>query len=64
VAATVNETVHAVDEGVLGGTLEKTGVTEATESVVNGVAGPETVVGKTVQGVGEDVGGLLGGGGH
>jgi hypothetical protein len=64
VAATVNETVHAVDEGALGGTLEKTGVTEVTEGVANGVAGPETVVGKTVQGVGEVVGGLLGGSGH
>ncbi len=64
VAEAVNETVHGVDENVLGGTLEKTGVTEVTESVVNGVAGPETVVGKTVEGVGEVVGGLLGGGGH
>lgn len=61
---TVNGTVAGVDENVLGGTLEKTGVTEVTENLVNGVAGPESVVGKTVEGVGEAVGGLLGGGGH
>jgi hypothetical protein len=64
VAAGVNETVNNVDETALGGTLKETGVTEVTESVVNGVAGPETVVGKTVNGVGEVVGGLLGGGSH
>jgi hypothetical protein len=49
---------------VLGGTLKETGVTEVTENLVNGLAGPETVVGKTVDGLGEVVGGLLGGGSH
>ncbi|HEX3360313.1 MAG TPA: hypothetical protein VHS74_04900 [Solirubrobacterales bacterium] len=62
VSAAVNETVNEVDEQALGGTLKETGVTEATEGAVNGVAGPETVVGKTVNEVGEAVGGLLGGG--
>ncbi|MBS1882404.1 MAG: hypothetical protein JSS97_05545 [Actinobacteria bacterium] len=64
VAEAVNGTVAGVDENVLGGTLEKTGVTEVTENLVNGVAGPESPVGKTVEGVAEAVGGLLGGGGH
>ena len=64
VTEAVNGTVAGVDENVLGGTLEKTGVTEVTENLVNGVAGPESVVGKTVEGVSEAVGGLLGGGGH
>jgi hypothetical protein len=64
VTEAVNGTVAGVDENLLGGTLEKTGVTEVTENLVNGVAGPESVVGKTVEGVGEVVGGLLGGGGH
>ncbi|MBS1861058.1 MAG: hypothetical protein JSS68_05035 [Actinobacteria bacterium] len=64
VAEAVNGTVAGVDEHVLGGTLEKTGVTEVTENLVNGVAGPESPVGKTVEGVAEAVGGLLGGGGH
>jgi hypothetical protein len=64
VAAGVNETVHAVDEEVLGGALEETGVTKVTEGLVNGVAGPESVVGKTLNGVGETVNGLLGGGSH
>lgn len=64
VTEAVNETVHGVDEKVLGGTLESTGVTEVTENLVTGVVGPESVVGKTVEGVGEVVGGLLGGGGH
>ena len=61
---TVNNTVSTVDQTALGGTLEKTGVTEVTETVVNGVAGPESVVGKTVDGVNETVKGLLGGSGH
>jgi hypothetical protein len=58
----VNETVNGVDESVLGGTLEETGVSQVTEEVVTGVAGPESPVGQTVEGVGEAVGGLLGGG--
>jgi hypothetical protein len=59
----VNGTVGTVDEAV-GGTLSETGVTHVTEEVVNGVAGPESVIGKTVDGVGEVVGGLLGGHGE
>jgi hypothetical protein len=55
--------VGAVDEAT-GGTLSEAGVTHVTEEVVNGVAGPESVVGKTVDGVGEVVGGLVGGSGH
>jgi hypothetical protein len=58
---TVNETVNQVDETVTGGALGKTGVTEATEGVVNGVAGPESPVGKVVDGTVETVTGLLGG---
>jgi hypothetical protein len=64
ITETVNGTVSTVDQTALGGTLEKTGVTEVTETVVNGVAGPESVVGKTVDGVNETVKGLLGGGEH
>jgi hypothetical protein len=59
VANTVNETVHQVDETVTGGALEKTGVTGATEEVVNGVVGPESTVGQVVDGVADTVGGLL-----
>jgi hypothetical protein len=58
----VNGTVNGVDETVLGGTLEETGVTQVTEEVVDGVAGPESLVGQTVGGADEAVGGLLGGG--
>jgi hypothetical protein len=65
VTEAVNETVNQVDQGALGGTLEKTGVTQVTEGVVNGVVGPESTVGKvvdgTVESVGKTVGGLLGG---
>jgi len=57
---TVNKTVSGVDEAT-GGVIGNTGVTEATEKVVEGVAGPETPVGKTVDGVAKTVGGLLGG---
>jgi hypothetical protein len=59
----VNGTVGTVDEA-LGGTLTETGATKVTEEVVEGVAGPESVVGKTVDGVGEVVGGLVGGNGQ
>jgi hypothetical protein len=62
VTEAVNEVVHGVDETVTGGAVGETGVTHVTEEVVNGVAGPESVVGKTVDGVGGAVGGLLGGG--
>ena len=58
---TVNETVSKVDETVTGGALEKTGVTEVTEGVVNGVVGPESPVGKAVDETVKTVGGLLGG---
>jgi hypothetical protein len=58
---TVNNTVNQVDETVTGGALEKTGVTEVTEGVVNGVVGPESPVGKVVDGTVETVTGLLGG---
>jgi hypothetical protein len=60
VTGTVNETVHQVDETVTGGALEKTGVTGVTEEVVNGVAGPESVVGKTVDETTKTVEGLPG----
>ena len=59
----MNGTVGAVNE-VTGGTLEQTGVTEVTEKVAESVVGPESVVGKTVDGVAEAVGGLLGSGSH
>jgi hypothetical protein len=62
VAETVNDTVGTVDETVTGGALEKTGVTGVTEGVVNGVAGPESVVGKAVDETAGALGGILGGG--
>lgn len=61
VTETVNGTVTKVDETALGGTLQETGVTGVTESVVNGVAGPESTVGKVVDETVGVVGGLLGG---
>jgi hypothetical protein len=61
VVETADGTVGAVNE-VTGGTLEKAGVTQVTEEVVKGLAGPESVVGNTVDGVGESLKGLLGGG--
>jgi hypothetical protein len=60
VTNTVDETVGGVDDA-LGGGLGETGVTEATEKVVSGVAGPESTVGKTVDNTVKAVGGLLGG---
>ncbi len=57
---TVNSTVSGVDEKVLGGALQESGVTEATEGVVNGAAGPESIVGNVVDETVEAVGGLLG----
>jgi hypothetical protein len=62
ITETVNGTVGTVDEKALGGTLEKTGVTEVTEKGVEGVAGPESAVGQTVDGATETLNGLLGGG--
>mgnify|MGYP001019274574 CR=1 FL=1 len=61
VTETVNETVNSVDETVTGGALQETGVTGLTEEVVNGVAGPESALGKTVDETVNTVGGLLGG---
>jgi len=61
VTETVNNTVSGVDETALGGTLNNTGVTTVTEGVVNGVAGPESTVGKVVDEAAGAVGGLLGG---
>jgi hypothetical protein len=60
VVGSVKGTVGTLDEAT-GGTLSKTGVSGAVENVVESVAGPESVVGKTVNGLGEVVGGLLGG---
>lgn len=60
VTGTVNDTVAGVDK-VVGGALSETGVPQVTEEVVNGVAGPSSPVGKTVDKVVETVGGLLGG---
>jgi hypothetical protein len=61
VTETVNNTVNQVDEAVTGGSLGKAGVTEVTAGVVNGVAGPESAVGKVVDETVKTVGGLLGG---
>jgi hypothetical protein len=59
VTETANNTVSKVDETALGGTLHETGVTEVTESVVKGVAGPESPVGHVVDETVGAVGGLL-----
>lgn len=59
----VNDTVSGVDQ-TLGGGLSETGVTKVTEEVVNGVAGPESPVGETLDKTVEAVGGLVGGGRH
>lgn len=61
VTETVNSTVDQVDQTVTGGALEATGVTGVTEEAVNGVAGPESTVGKVVDGTVDAVGNLLGG---
>ncbi len=61
VTGTVNDTVNQVDEAALGGTLGESGVTETTEGVVNGVAGPESAAGKVVDEAAGAVGGILGG---
>ncbi len=59
VTNTVNETVNQVDQTVTGGALEEAGVTGVTEEVVDGVLGPESTVGKVVDGAAGAVGGLL-----
>ncbi len=61
VTETVNNTVNSVDEAVTGGALNETGVTGLTEEVVNGVVGPESALGNTVDETANAVGGLLGG---
>jgi hypothetical protein len=65
IAGAVNGTIAGVDRAT-GGALGRSGVKKATEGVVNGVAGPQSSVGKTVDEVAEKakgtVGGLLGGG--
>jgi hypothetical protein len=60
ISGTVNKTVSGVDEAT-GGVIGSTGVTETTEKVVEGVAGPESTVGHTVDEAVKTVGGLLGG---
>jgi hypothetical protein len=59
VTGTVNETVSGVDSAS-GEALGKAGLTGAVEDVVNGVAGPDSAVGRTVDRASEAVGGLLG----
>jgi hypothetical protein len=59
VTGTVNKTVAGVDEAT-GGVIGDTGVTKVTEEVVNGVAGPESTVGHTVDEVVKTVNCLLG----
>ena len=62
VTESVNDTVGNVDQAVTGGALESAGVTQVTEEVVNGVAGPESTVGKVLDETVNAVGGILGGG--
>jgi hypothetical protein len=59
VTSTVNDTVTKVDEAALGGTLHESGVTPVTEGVVEGVAGPESPLGKAVDETTGAVGNLL-----
>ncbi|MFL5899662.1 MAG: hypothetical protein ACJ75S_00465 [Solirubrobacterales bacterium] len=61
VTGAANETVSGVDQAT-GGALGSTGVTKVTEETVNGVAGPESRAGKTVDEVVKTVGGLPDGG--
>lgn len=63
ITESVNNAVGTVNEAT-GGALSETGVAPVVEETVNNVAGPESVVGKTVDGVGQVVGGLTGGSGH
>jgi hypothetical protein len=55
VTGAVNGTVSGVDQAT-GGALSETGVTEVTEGIVNGVAGPKSTVGETVDKTVEAVG--------
>jgi hypothetical protein len=61
VTETANDAVSQVDTTVTGGALQDSGVTPATEGVVNGVAGPESPVGRVVDETVNSVGGILGG---
>jgi hypothetical protein len=62
VTGAVNDTVQGVDSAT-GGAVGATGATGATGEAVNGAAGPDSTVGKTVDKTTEAVGGVLGGGG-
>ena len=57
------EEVVSGTDGASGGAVGASGVGQTVEETVNGVAGPESTVGgtvdKTVKGAGETVGGLL-----
>jgi hypothetical protein len=59
VAGTVNNAVSGVDSAT-GGALGEAGATQVTEEAVNGVAGPESPLGKTVDKAAEAVGSLTG----
>lgn len=61
IADTVNGAVSGVDRA-LGGALGRAGVTDVTQGVVDGVAGPNSAVGQAVDRTVEAVRGLLGGG--
>jgi hypothetical protein len=61
VTETANDTVNQVDETVTGGALNEAGVTPVTEGAVNGVAGPESAVGKAVDETAATAEGVLGG---
>jgi hypothetical protein len=60
VTGAVNDAVDEVD-GALGGALNRTGVTGVTEGALDRVAGPNSVVGQTVDEAAGAVRGLLGG---
>lgn len=59
ITGTVNDTASQVDHSALGGDLHDSGVTDVTQGVVNGVAGPNSAVGQTVDKAAGTVGGLL-----
>jgi hypothetical protein len=59
VTKAVEDAVTKVDETATGGALDDSGVTDATEGVVEGAVGPESAVGQTADGAADAVGGLL-----